>query len=408
MGAWTKIARLARLAILAGLLGLSLPAGALEPPRSPEPESLSLREPYDPFFEPEWAVSLRGGYVSDSNGGRFETVIAPNLNLTHQGVRSDLTLSAGGELTRSTQEDWRVNSLRLAVGTDYALSSLTTLSGDVNLSLNQPSQFDASPSSNVLRGATTLTGAAEGAMTRDLGRTNFSLRGTLGRTLYGPSTLKDLSTLDNSSRNFTSAGAGFRLGVEITPLITLFGDASVARDLFDQTPPPPSFSANANTFALRGGLAYERGTTLSAEASIGVGMRRFDDDAVAQVTATLYDASLTYRPTATWALTAGFATTIAPPGPEGSGTARVQYAANFTSTYKLNRYIALRTLANWRTAQFTGSTNTESGYGLGVGVDYLINRQVRMSADYAFSHTEAAPDPAEDDHRVTLGVTFSR
>jgi hypothetical protein len=188
----------------------------------------------------------------------------------------------------------------------------------------------------------------------------------------------------------------------------VFADASIARDMFDRVSGQTTPTADANTYSLRGGVSYDRGTVLNAEASVGVALRRFDNGTSPDVVATLYGASVTYRPTATLALNGSFNTTIAPPGPDSSGTARVQYEALLNASYKVNRIVALRLAANWRTAQFTSSDRNETGYGLGLGLDYLINRDWSFTADYAFDRSETTPDPAEDAHRFTIGLRFSR
>ena len=68
-------------------------------------------------------------------------------------------------------------------------------------------------------------------------------------------------------------------------------------------------------------------------------------------------------------MTAGLATTGAPPGPNAGGTTRIDYTADAEVAYTVNSWLALRALADWNSARFVGSANTETGYGLGAGAD---------------------------------------
>ncbi|MEO8683773.1 MAG: hypothetical protein ABI414_02915, partial [Devosia sp.] len=47
-----------------------------------------LREPYDPFFNIDWSVALRGAYTKTGDGEQFEVILAPSVSLDHEGSRS--------------------------------------------------------------------------------------------------------------------------------------------------------------------------------------------------------------------------------------------------------------------------------------------------------------------------------
>ena len=65
-------------------------------------------------------------------------------------------------------------------------------------------------------------------------------------------------------------------------------------------------------------------------------------------------------------------------------------------------------LADWNSARFVGSANTETGYGLGVGADYKVNAHTAVTADYNFDHSNSTSNGVQDAHRVTVGITLSR
>ena len=147
---------------------------------------------------------------------------------------------------------------------------------------------------------------------------------------------------------------------------------------------------------------------LEATASAGVGLRRFDAASPGEVVTQLYDAQITFTPDPTWRMTAGFATTVAPPGPNAGGTARVDYTANAEVAYTVNSWLALRALADWNATRFAGNADTETGYGLGAGADYKVNAHTAVSADYGYDHSESTANGVQQAHRVTVGITLSR
>ena len=71
--------------------------------------------------------------------------------------------------------------------------------------------------------------------------------------------------------------------------------------------------------------------------------------------------------------------------------------------------MTLRGNAGYRYAIFSDSANTETGYGVGAGADYLLNENMSVTGDYAYSaHDDTPRTPADEEHQVTLGVTFKR
>ncbi|RYE84329.1 MAG: hypothetical protein EOP19_11820, partial [Hyphomicrobiales bacterium] len=148
---------------------------------------------------------------------------------------------------------------------------------------------------------------------------------------------------------------------------------------------------------------------LEAEASVGVGLRRFAYGAAPDIVSQLYDASITFRPDETVTIRGALATTVGAPGPNASGAARIEYAATADIAYRVNPWVTLRANAGYRYALISDSANVETSYGVGAGADYLLNENMTVSGDYSYGAKTAAPPAATDEeHRVTVGVTLKR
>src|SRR5690606_18133334 len=143
--------------------------------------------------------------------------------------------------------------------------------------------------------------------------------------------------------------------------------------------------ADATDMTLVAGVTGRWNSTLEATVATGVTLRRFDVAALGEVQAQVYDASIVFTPDPTLRLRAGLNTTVAPPGPDNAGTARVAYTASCGAEYTVNSWLAMRARAAWNTAAFTGSGNTETGYSLGAGADYKITAHTAIGADYSYS-----------------------
>ena len=367
--------------------------------------SAGLREPYNPFFDVQWSVGLRGTYTTGSEGERFDTRILPAVSLDHAGSRSTLSLEAGAEVVRADDGQVDVSELRLNAESTYALDSWTNLNTSAELSLTQDIAGTPGVASDVVVAPQDLSGSVGVGVDRQFGLFNVALSSVVARNIYGD-TLLSSGRRDNSDQNYWSTDGTLRVGYQATPIFEVFGETGVGRDMFDESSASDSFDATDAT--LRGGITAHWNDTLEASISTGLALRSYDDSSSETTTARLYDANLQYRPNSTLTIDAGFSTTVSPPGPDGSGDARVEYEATAEAGYTVNTWLALRAGAAWTFADYTDSADTASGYGLSAGADYLFNSHTTLNADYDYGYTDSRADGEQDAHRISLGLTVSR
>ncbi|WP_224703584.1 outer membrane beta-barrel protein [Devosia aquimaris] len=402
------------------LAGPLTPQGAVEPlqdarlspgiyPTNPAlAQDAPLREPYDPFFDIDWSVSLRGSYTKATESERFDVLVSPSVTLKHTGVRSAISIDASAELVRPKEGQVDVTSLRLGLNTGYVLDSQTRLTANGSLSVTRALAGTPGVASTIAVAPQTITGSGELGVTRTFGMFNVGVTGALGRSVYGQTTLTSGANQDNSEQNFWSSDAKLRIGYQATPIFEVFGAAGVGRDMFDLASSSLGVRADATTTTLEGGVTGRWNTTLEATASTGLAMVRYDAAGLGEVNTQLYNASVSYTPDPTLRLRLGLATTVAPPGPSAGGTTRIGYGVTGDVSYALNSRLALRASADWNTATFAGSTRTEKGYGWGLGADYTLNTHTAVTADYDYDQSESSVDGTKDAHRVKVGVTLKR
>ena len=360
-------------------------------------------EPYDPFFDASYSLALRGTYTRVSDEDRFDVRLVPTLGFEQIGTRSAIDLEISAEFTRPlSDESIDVSALRLDLEAGYALDSVTQATFNADLELTQALPETPGLDIEIATAPQTLVGTAELGLTRQFGRVNVGVTGEVERTVYGETELVDDTTVGNSDQNYWSLDAGLRVGLQASPIWEVFGQANVGRDILDVATSPSTGTS------LRAGVVGRWNSVLEASASAGLGLRRFDDASTGEVVTQLYDAQVTFTPDPTWRMTAALETAVSPPGPDGSGTARVDYIASAEVGYTVNSWLALRALADWSTTRFAESSDTQTGYSVGAGADYNLNAHTALSADYDYDRVDSTEDGLQQAHRVTLGVTLSR
>jgi len=361
-----------------------------------------------PPFALDWTLGLRGSYVQSGGEGRFEALAVPRVSLRHDFLRGSYSVDATAEVSRGSDADLRLNTLRIDSAGEVALAPSLTLSGSAAVALTQPRADSSGYPTGTVRASQEISGSLAGAAAYDFGPVTATLSGSGSRSVYGPTTLADTSSIDNSANDNWRAGAALRLGYEVTPMLTAFVEAGAAVQFFDVASPDYGVRLDATDYSVKTGLAADWGEVLAADASVGLGLRQFSEAPVDDIVSTLYDAALTFRPDETLLLRGGLATTIDAPGPNASAAAKVEYAAIGAAEYQVNPWLRLRASAGASYALFSDSTASETGYDLGVGADYLLNESMSLAGDYAYALTLPSSGATDEEHRVTLGVTLRR
>ncbi|RYG30008.1 MAG: hypothetical protein EON93_15620 [Burkholderiales bacterium] len=376
-----------------------------------EPVLLSddgLREPFDPYFDIDWSTALRGTYTKGTRGERFDTRLVPTITLDHQGSRSAVNFTSSAEIVRPQDGKIDISALRLNLTSGYQLDSVTAATANANFSQTQDIAGTPGVASNIAIPPETLSGGFDLGLTRQFGKFRVGVTGAAQRTVYGDTTQTDGVIVDNSDQDVWALDSGLRVGFQATPIFEIFGQAGLGRDAFDQPSSVLLVKTDATDATIEGGVTGRWNNILEATVSTGLNLRRFDEASLGEFTTQLYDASVTFSPDPTWDFTAGFSTIVAPPGPQSSGTSRVEYAADLDVAYTVNSWLALRAKADWSTARFTNSPETERGYGWGMGADYNVNAHTALTADYSYKKSTSSLEGPEDAHTVAMGVTLSR
>ncbi len=365
-------------------------------------------EPWDPFYDIDWSIGLRGAYVLDSiSGGELETIVSPAISLHRPGQRTSLDIDGGGDVALTSTGQLRVSSLGLAAAGSYRFDQWTEGAASADLSLTQAAPNDPNLPASTAIAPLVFTGDADASVTRRAGRFDVALRGGFGRTLEGPTTLDDASLVDNSSESYWRAGPGLRVGYELTPLLSAFIDTGVEWRRYDAASPSLLAYLDGIAYSARTGLAYRQNDTLSAEAAIGLTWLDYADPALADAAGVTYDGSVTVKPDETVSIVVALNSGI---GPSSStpGDTVISHTLSATGNILVVPWVTLRATAGVEFDHLILGGADQKTESAGIGVDYKLTSHVALTGDYAFTRLQAPPSPTDDTHTISLGVRYSR
>ena len=356
----------------------------------------------------DWSVGLRGTYLNSNGEGSFVTHLTPRFSYTHAGGIATIAIEGNADLAKANGQDLPIlTSGGLSVSGTAPIDSVTKVTGSLNIGLTQDLPGTVGLSPFITTPPQVFTGGGKLAVDRQFGKVNVGLGGGINRTVYGPTDRTDTGLTDNSDQNYWSGTANLRLGYQITPILEIFGQGELQRDIFDQPTTSLGVYPNATNRSLRAGVSGKWNDIWSASASVGIGERVFDEATLGAIRAELYGAEIRYTPDPTIALTAGVETALAPAGADNPGTARIQYSAFANAQYTVNSWLRLRATADWSQSELVGTGTTERRLGLGAGADYAVSAHTSLNADYGFGNTDNANGNTLS-HQVSVGVTISR
>jgi hypothetical protein len=356
----------------------------------------------------DWSVGLRGSYSANSlTGGKPSLALTPEVSLTLGGESSSTVYAAGSELTVDGAGQARVADVHAGVTTGLRLGPGTTLSGAIEGTLTQADPNDGGLPPNTLIAPMVLDATAQGSVTQDLGRVDATLTLDGQRRVTGPTTLIDLSTIDNSDKSYWEGGATLRLGYEITPLLSAFVEGEASMQKFDAPDPVLLTYLDGRTYQLRTGLSFVQGSIISAEASVGRGWLDYVDGSITDTQDWVYNGSVTFSPDETLSLTGALETTL---GPSAAvpGDTDVGYLLSGTARYSVNPLLTLRASGSWDRTITLGTGDQSWGLDAGLGLDYRSSRHIVWTADYTYARDYVPPTPLNDTHTVSVGVRVNR
>lgn len=367
-----------------------------------------VREPYSPFFEIDWSVGLRASRTAGTNGAFYGATLLPQISATRTGLRSSYVLGAQARLGVNSDQLTRIEQLDFTASGQYELDRVSRLTGNAGLTLSQDDPNAPGTSDQIVQTPLVARGQIEGSFLRQFGRLGLSLGANFLRQETGDTKLVGDLRRTNKDRNTTRLGADLRLQYELTPIIDAFVEGAVARDWFDAPPARTRIFQDGWDYSLSAGLAGNWRDVFVVEASLGYGLRRFEDVALDELASTLYAASLTYSPSDAFAFDAQLSTTLTPENKGAGDPASVDYAIAAGASFQVAPWVGLRgSLSQSWDVPVSGSERNVT-FSTGVGADFALNKNAALSLDYLYTRAQNLPAEPEDAQEVAVSLTWSK
>ena len=215
-----------------------------------------------------------------------------------------------------------------------------------------------------------------------------------------PEYLRDENSSYERLRASWAADPSFALFVQVTP----------NQSRFLHRPLDNTGSFNSEGYAVLGGVNFQLTHLLTGDAGIGVYEQSYAARNISDLSGLAYNVTLRYFPTQLVTVTGHADHSIsasAIPGTPATDTDAVSLRAD----YELRRFIIISPEVDYFRYNYPGTSRRDDRYGAALNATYLINRNIGVTASYAFvrqSSTGGFGGTDFDDNRLSLTLTLQR
>jgi hypothetical protein len=415
--------------------GRALPAA----PEPPFPVGDAVGGPANPRIEPEQAGSSAASEENpfQSEGFRLGTWVVNGRIAQSVGYSSNASQAPGGSagpvgLTEGSLEarsDWSRHAASVTAsgsyeedfGSDTGDTPFASIGGALRLDLFDGNEVNMRGSySYTTESITTRAGNSE--FTDQPGINNYEgevgwlrgerklivgLRGSAERETYGDATTVCCEVIDQSDRNNTLYMLRGRAGYELSPALIPFVEVGGGKRVYDENADEFGTVRDADVFELRAGAALDLGEKLRGEISLVYLAEDFEDSALDDIGVTGLDANLVWSP---WRGTEVnfFAETGFDLSTDPGSDSSISRIFGIEASRIINSRLLGKAGLGLQVDTYTDDTN-DFTYTAGVGLEYAVNRYLRLTADADYEQFDGALSGSSwDAATVRVGAALER
>lgn len=212
---------------------------------------------------------------------------------------------------------------------------------------------------------------------------------------------RDNESINNDDRDRFEVLIKARVGYELQPAVAVFVEPSYESVDFDDDVDDFGLDRDNDGYSVVGGLIYELSGVSFAELGVGYFNRNYDDSEFKDRDGVDFTVRLTWNPTDTITVEAGGGrgvnqTSLA----DASGT--VTSFADLTVDYALGDRLVLSPSGAFRRDDFGDNDRDDTTYLGRLGLTYFLNDNLRIEADYEYSHRDSDVDGQDYDRNVVM------
>jgi hypothetical protein len=377
------------------------------------------RPDYDPVGVPLGSFrafpQLHVGEAFDDNIFRNQTdhkadlitEIVPRLSLASDWNRHALSFEADANIGKhllNPDEDYEDYAFR----TNGRLDVTHSAAFDAGVSFEHLHQDRSSPDEENGIEPTQYTdlGGSLG-FTKEFGRFQLRLQSLLDRLNYrdDEQIVNGVTeNINNDDRDRYELFGLTKLGYEVSPAFQPFIGGGYGIIRYDDKVDDNGFNRSANRSNVVVGTDLDLGGITTGELYAGYMSQQPEDDQLSTIQGPEFGGSLTWNVTRLTTVTTNAARTIATTTLDGASGA-LETGAGLTVDHELRRDVLLQLNGNWLQSDFNGIDRLDNTYQAGVQGNYLINRNLSLTAGYSYQTRTSTDSSVEfSQNLVTVGI----
>jgi hypothetical protein len=247
---------------------------------------------------------------------------------------------------------------------------------------------------------------AEGRFAHNAGQLAFTFGGSFDRFDYDATPLLGGGVLNNNDRDGEKYSLNGRVSLELSEGYSFFVRGTYNNRAFDMHLDRNGYNRGSHGYAADAGAEFRLTDLLSGEAYLGYAEQSFHAP-LPNVSGIDFGAKLTWYPDALYTVHLSAERRFTDTTLLGASVSDDR-VVNLGVDYELLRNLIVQGGASYTSSRFAGASRNDTVWGASIGVQYLINENMRATLGYDFSN-RASSIPGHDfrDHTIHAGIRLA-
>jgi hypothetical protein len=243
---------------------------------------------------------------------------------------------------------------------------------------------------------------------KDAGKARFAITGGISHDSYGDADLEGGGVLSQADRDATLYTLALRTGYEISPALIPFVETEIGRNAYNEEVDSAGYRRSSDRWAVRAGLAFDRGEKFSGEIAAGVMREEFDDERLNPLSAPSLRGAVLWSPLRGTNVRLTGATIL-----EGTTTPGESGSVLYSSALSIERQMRANLTGNltfgaaWR--DYSGPDGEETILNAEASLTWWFNRYAGLTGRLRHETVSSTlPDRDTDTNSIFLGLRLQR
>lgn len=245
---------------------------------------------------------------------------------------------------------------------------------------------------------------AEAALAHRFNRVTTRIGATYADYDYDSVPLIGGGVLNQDDRDREQFTQFLRLGYDVSPDTNLYVQGTLNQRKYDQQPPVVLLDRDSDGWAIVGGADFRLTNLAQGEVYIGYQEQSFDDPTLPDISGLAFGAAVDWFVTPLTTIRINAASTVEETVAAGA-SGFLDQSVGLRIDHELMRNVIVGARASYANQDFEGIARSDDTIRAGLGVDYLINRNLSAGLEYGYTDRDSNV-PGLDYMRNEIGLTL--